>query len=178
MSRNWQLLRDICSLSRNWGTFTSGKQKHLRILGDITVPSVDSFRGHLRQKRVKMHIFVLQGKPCISNAHACVFPLNKPKTVMVKVEWVKIMFFFVFFSLSFLLPLSHKRESQFIGKVTLSTLSETYETVCWALPDGSFGRVFHCLFVKSLNLSFNSLLLSLKSRKKSGCHVQDRCLFA
>ena len=79
--------------------------------GDITVPSVDSFRGHLRQKGVKMHIFVLQGKPCISNAHACLFPLNKPKTVMVKVEWVKIMFFFVFFSLSFLLPLSHKRVS-------------------------------------------------------------------
>ena len=117
--------------------------------------------------------------PSISNAHACVFPLNKTKTVMVKVEWVKIMFFFVFFSLSFLLPFSHKRESQLIGKVTLS---ETYETVCLALPDGSFGRVFHCLFVKSLNLSFNSLLLSLKSslksRKKSGCHVQDRCLFA
>ena len=79
---------------------------------------------------------------------------------MVKVEWVKIMFFFVFFSLSFLLPFSHKRESQLIGKVTLS---ETYETVCLALPDGSFGRVFHCLFVKSLNLSFNSLLLSLKA---------------
>ena len=94
---------------------------------------------------------------------------------MVKVEWVKIMFFFVFFSLSFLLPLSHKRVSQLIGKVTLS---KTYETVCLALPDGSFGRVFHCLFVKSLNLSFSSLLLSLKSRKKSGCHVQDRCLFA
>ena len=66
--------------------------------------------------------------------------------------------------------MSHYRESQLMGKVRLS---ETYETVCLALPDGSFGRGFHCIIVKSLNLSFNSLILSLKSRKNSGCHVQD-----
>ena len=58
---------------------------------------------------------------------------------MVKVEWVKIMFFIVFFSLSFLLPLSHYRESQLMGKVTVS---ETYETVCWMGPSVMVSIVF------------------------------------
>ena len=39
------------------------KQIFLRNLGDITVLSVDSFRGHWRQKGVKMHIFVRQENP-------------------------------------------------------------------------------------------------------------------
>ena len=40
------------------------KQKHLRILGYIIVPFLDSFGGNWRPIEVKMRICVSQGKPC------------------------------------------------------------------------------------------------------------------
>ena len=84
VSRYWQLLRDILTTSlRNWGGgHLFWKQKYTKGLRDITVPSVDSFRGHWRLKGVKMHIFVHQEISCFM----CICFIRQTSVLLVNVH--------------------------------------------------------------------------------------------